>query len=118
MSEIIKRRNGIVAIVDALGASAYSENKIKTFLSARNEINSILKNQASLFKKHLNIPNTYTFGDTLIVVQEFKNKEIPSQIMAFVFLMQNYLYHSMEKEFCSEVLFQLAPTLNIIQVTQ
>jgi hypothetical protein len=96
----LKRRHGIVVILDALGASAYSDEKIEIFLSARSKLNKILNEQASDMYdlSGLETPTTYTFGDTLIVVQELSDKEnIGTHILAFSMLLQNYLYHSLEE---------------------
>lgn len=95
-----KRRHGIVAILDALGASTFSEDKIKTFLSARSELNEIIKKQAKALKKigTIKTPTTYTFGDTLIVVQDFtEGGHEGSEVFGFCILLQNYLYHSLEE---------------------
>lgn len=94
------KRFGIVAILDALGASTFSDEKIEKFLSARSELNKILDDQARNLNKDNNneMPNTYTFGDTLIIVQELRNEdEIELHILAFFILLQNYLYYSLEE---------------------
>lgn len=91
---------GIVYILDALGASFYSDEKIEQFLNARKDINKILSKQA----KHLDSNDkksnvsTYTFGDTLIVVIPLdKSKPLIQSIQISFFMMQNYLFHSLEK---------------------
>jgi len=99
MIKTIRKRHGIVVILDALGASSYSDEKIKRFLAARSFLNEVLANLSKQLNNisKLKKPNTYTFGDTLIVVQEFGKTDIGTQLLAFFMLMQNYLYHSMEE---------------------
>jgi hypothetical protein len=67
----VKKKFGLVLLLDALGASHFIPEKIREFLSARSEINSIIK---SLAKQPLVggkiAPNIFTFGDTIIVTIE------------------------------------------------
>ena len=96
----LRRRHGIVVILDALGASSYSDRKIKKFLSARKNLNQILSSQAKEFggSSKIKMPNTYTFGDTLIIVIELSSKKyIRAHIAVSIVLMQNYLFHSLEE---------------------
>jgi hypothetical protein len=99
-SKSLKKRYGIVVLLDALGASSYSDDKIKKFLSARTKLNEILANQAKVLGNlgEMKMPNTYTFGDTLIVTIELRSrKKITRHIYGTIFLMQNYLYYSLEE---------------------
>lgn len=99
----LRKKYGIVILMDALGARQYSEEKIKKFLQARSKLNSILAHQAGLLKsinKEVPAPKpvTYTFGDTLVVTCELRVKKHHAQrIYMMLLLMQNYLFHSMEE---------------------
>lgn len=99
----LRKKYGIVILMDALGARQYSEDKIKKFLLARSKLNSILAHQAdSLRSINRAIPPpkpiTYTFGDTLVIVCELKTtKYRAARIFGMLMLMQNYLFHSMEE---------------------
>ena len=96
----LRRRHGLVVILDALGASSYSTQKIKKFLSVRKNLNQILSNQAKKIAKfsRIKMPNTYTFGDTLIIVIELSSKKnIKAHIKGSIVLMRNYLFHSMKE---------------------
>jgi hypothetical protein len=73
----MKKKHGIVILLDALGASAYSEEKIKHFLAARAQINSGIKHLCS--KESLKVvgeigkfhaPIIFTFGDTVVITIE------------------------------------------------
>jgi len=96
----LRRKYGIVFVLDALGASSYSDEKIKKFLSARRDLNKYLDNQAKELSEISKIkpPNTYTFGDTLIIVIPLSSKrKIKAHIIGSLILLQNYLYHSLEE---------------------
>ncbi|MBA3023421.1 MAG: hypothetical protein FP821_05930 [Sideroxydans sp.] len=99
----LRKKYGIVILMDALGARQYSEDKIKRFLQARSRLNSMLAHQASSLKSANRAipppkPVTFTFGDTLVVVCELRvTKYRAAQIYAMLMLMQNYLFHSMEE---------------------
>jgi len=97
----LKKEYGIVYILDALGASAYSDEKIEQFLNARKDINQVLEMMAKPIvskKKKTNLVSTYTFGDTLIVVIAIEDRvESWEMIQLSIFMMQNYLFHSLER---------------------
>jgi hypothetical protein len=95
-----RKKQGIVILLDALGASAYEEEKIKNFLSARDEIIKIVGEFAKKFspKKIFTDPNIYTFGDTIVITVQFKGKKkYIAQIMRSVMLMRRYLFHSFKQ---------------------
>lgn len=99
----LRKKYGIVILMDALGARQYSEKKIKEFLLARSKLNAMLTHQANSLR-HSNRaiqppkPVTFTFGDTLVVVCELRaTKFRAARIYAMLMLMQNYLFHSMEQ---------------------
>ncbi|MBU8934762.1 MAG: hypothetical protein KOO62_12260 [candidate division Zixibacteria bacterium] len=110
----LKRKYGLVILLDALGASTYSDDRIKKFLKTRatltkslirqaNEIQSIEAEVAESDFTTMNEPNTYTFGDTLMVVLELSNKErYMGHLILSIMLMRNYLYHSL----CEGILYR------------
>lgn len=100
----MKKKHGIVILLDALGASSYSEMKIKQFLSARSEINSTIKRLSS--KQNLKVlgpigkfhtPVIFTFGDTVVITIELNTKKyLKTHIFIISVLLQMYLYESMQ----------------------
>lgn len=99
----LRKKYGIVILMDALGARQYSDDTIKKFLLARSRLNAILTNQVNSLKS-LRLtastpkPITFTFGDTLIIVCELRSKNCRHvHVHMMLLLMQNYLYHSMEE---------------------
>jgi len=99
--EKLKQKYGAVILLDALGASDYSDVKIKKFLSARTEINSIILNLSKELKgmeesTKFNMPSIYTFGDTIITTVELNDqKYIAAHIIGISLLMRRYLFHSL-----------------------
>lgn len=96
----LRKKQGIVILLDALGASAYSEDKIKKFLASRSEINAGIAELAKTAptKSSQVSPSIYTFADTIIITVPFKGKNnIPVQILVAYLLMRRYLFHSFEK---------------------
>ena len=97
-----KRKYGVVILLDALGASRYTEEQIKQFLSSRSEINSIIKNLSTKIPMKsgdspLSPPTIYTFGDTLIITVQLRSKKyIGSHIYFITLLMRRYLFHSLQ----------------------
>lgn len=94
---------GIVAILDALGASNYSVEKINSYLRSRAEIinEAINKRGSKLVEldSAFTIPNVYMFGDTIIVTLELdKNNKARGFIMGFSIIMSHFLFHSMQRE--------------------
>ncbi|HSY43243.1 MAG TPA: hypothetical protein VK811_04990, partial [Candidatus Acidoferrum sp.] len=76
----LHRKYGIVILLDALGASEYSDEKIKEFLKARTEIHEIIKSLAASSKKVFGSefkkacpPSIFTFGDTIIITIELRS---------------------------------------------
>ncbi len=95
-----KRKYGVVVLLDALGASEYSDEKINEFLSARVEINSIVSSLAKDLTGGVKFasPNIFTFGDTIIITIELRSKKyINIHIFGVTLLMRRYLFHSLDK---------------------
>jgi hypothetical protein len=97
-SKKLKRKYGAVIILDALGASHYTDGQIKEFLSARIEINAIIRNLAKKLtgKGVFASPSIFTFGDTIIITIELRSKKyIENHITGIALLMRRYLFHSL-----------------------
>ena len=100
----MKKKHGIVILLDALGASSYSEDKIKHFLTARTQVNSGIKNLCS--KESLKVlgpigkfhtPIIFTFGDTVVITIELNTKKhLKTHMRIISALMQKYLYVSLK----------------------
>jgi hypothetical protein len=96
----LRKKTGIVILLDALGASEYSEEKIRKFLAARTEINGIVADFAKRFPREVlfSDPAIYTFGDTIIVTVQLRGrKDHDKQIVRAIMIMRRYLFHSIEQ---------------------
>jgi hypothetical protein len=103
----LKKKYGIVILLDALGSSDFNEIKIKQFLAARHEINEIIigltsKNAMTPFRNldigKISSPTIFTFGDTVVVTLELKNKKhMVAHLYIATMLMRRYLFHSLEE---------------------
>lgn len=91
---------GVVVLLDALGASDYSNEQIREFLTARERINSVITKLCSPESvKTLGEfpppppPEIFTFGDTVIIAIEL-SKEAPLREHLFIIstLIRRYLF--------------------------
>lgn len=96
----IPKKRGIVILLDALGASGYSDNKIRRFLAARTKLNDAMIQTAELVGDIFDLSETmtFTFGDTLIVAFEInKKKNLENCIVGALYLISEYLYKSLKE---------------------
>jgi hypothetical protein len=105
VKESPRKKYGIVILLDALGASTFTESQIRQFLSARYDINDFIKDFPGFIKrggiKHIGTfppPAVFTFGDTVIITVPLRTKKyIYAHIIAAAMLMRRYLFHSFEE---------------------
>lgn len=98
MRSSLRRKYGVVAVLDALGAANYSDPQIKEFLSARAEVNLIIKDLAKDVPKagSFHQPSIFTFGDTIIITNELRSKKyMRAHLTVFLLLLRRYLFHSL-----------------------
>lgn len=98
----LRKKQGVVILLDALGASEYTEEKIRKFLAVRTTINSMISDLAKSIpvkaKLALSVPSIYTFGDTIVITMQIKGaRDIDKQIFCACLLMRRYLFHSFEE---------------------
>lgn len=96
----LKEKFGVVLILDALGASAFTPTQIKTFLATRADVNDIIKKFAKQLPEEAELaaPVIFTFGDTLILTVSIDlSANVQKQIMCVILLMRRYLFHSLLK---------------------
>jgi len=90
----------MVILLDALGASGYTEDQIKMFLSSRARINHWISTLAKSIRGIGNFkqPTIFTFADTIIItIQLSSKKHMDDHIWIASLLMRRYLFHSMEE---------------------
>jgi hypothetical protein len=89
----IDKQYGIIAILDALGASTYGDKEIKRFMQSRDIVVSSLQGKSNRMSKKL---TTFTFNDTVLVVLESESKQ-PSadEIEDFLIILRKFLVDSL-----------------------
>jgi len=99
MEPRFKKQNGIVAILDALGAATYTDEEVEQFLKSREiALNSMVPKIADvghrIDAKQLEF---FTFNDTILIF--LKTGETPpslEEIFAFVGILRTFLVKSLE----------------------
>lgn len=93
----IERQNGVVAILDALGAKNYTDDEIRLFLSSRERVLSLLNRQAEgLGTIQPSELGTFTFNDTIIVVLKTGQRSATlKKIATFAAVIRQFLVNSM-----------------------
>jgi hypothetical protein len=88
----MQERNGIIAILDALGASNYSKDEIAQFLESRRRVLSLLDTKAEriLGKIDADRLSTFTFNDTIVIVYETKPQMCLEDIIAFCTVLRHF----------------------------
>ncbi len=98
-----QQENGIVAVLDALGAANYTNVEIERFMRSRENVLTLLNQKAEDVlgenDSHMAAPmiTTFTFNDTVIVILRTGRKP-PSlqEITAFFMIMRKFLVDSLQ----------------------
>ena len=94
-------KNGIVAILDALGAANYDDSEIGEFLESRHVVMKLLSGKSESVAQNLNVAQikTYTFNDTMLIVLEVQgNRPSSSEIQAFTTVLRKLLVDSLRRK--------------------
>jgi len=100
---ISNKKKGVVYILDALGASNYSDQQIESFLLTRKELGSLIEKLSSQINElspdySLEKPSVYTFGDTVILAFTYEDeKHLEAHILSTAIMMQNFILLSLQK---------------------
>ena len=97
--------NGLVAVLDALGASAFNDKQIQRFVNNRGELIKALGKQAEeaiiegdtgkLARAQL---DTFTFGDTLVITYDVQGRLTAKVLVRFFALVRQFLVDSLANE--------------------
>jgi hypothetical protein len=97
----LKKNFGIVTIVDALGASSFSDKQIRYFLASRDEIITRFQEKSDLGAGgilKLKTPNIFTFGDTVIITIQLNSmKNISTHLRIISYILSYFLFNSFLK---------------------
>lgn len=99
MTTALRYENGIIAILDALGAATYSDVEIKRFLRSREIVIELLNQQAEDVLPDVteHMITTFTFNDTVLIILKTQTSE-PSlkDISKFFTIMRKFLVDSLQ----------------------
>jgi hypothetical protein len=93
-----RHRHGIVAILDALGASNYTDAEIKRFMQSRRIVLGLLNEKAEFVTGKLDVRmiTTFTFNDTVLIILKSKSRTPNvNEIKAFFLILRNFLVSSL-----------------------
>lgn len=91
-------QQGIVAVLDALGAANYGDEEIRRFMHSRQTVLGLLGEKAVDVADRLNVQmiTTFTFNDTILVVLKSEGVLLrPNTIRAFFLMMRKFLVDSL-----------------------
>ena len=90
--------NGIVAILDALGAASYGDAEIRRFIDSRQVVLQLLNQKAEDVFGEISAPmiTTFTFNDTILIILRTGSEEPRlKQISDFFTIMRKFLVDSL-----------------------
>jgi hypothetical protein len=93
-----ERENGIIAILDALGAASYGDAEIKRFIDSRQVVLQLLNQKAEDVFGEIRAPMimTFTFNDTVLIILRTGAEEPRlKQISDFFTIMRKFLVDSL-----------------------
>ena len=106
------QKEGIIAILDALGAASYDDGEIREFLSARSLVIQLLNYKAEGVAVNLGVLQikTYTFNDTMLIALESRGQDtIKDEIKAFSIVLRKVLVDSLKRRIMFRGSFAIGP---------
>src|SRR4030042_7122936 len=106
------QKNGIIAILDALGAANYDDTEIREFLESRQVVMKLLSGKSERVTQSLNVAQikTYTFNDTMLIVLESQgDRPSSSEIQAFTTVLRKLLVDSLRRKIMFRGSFAIGP---------
>lgn len=96
----MEHQQGLIAIVDALGAANFSENEIERFLSSRDSVVNTLKRKARDRAEGIAADRVteFTFGDTVLISYVTDGPACAKDIYDFSEALRNSLVDSLANE--------------------
>jgi hypothetical protein len=95
---MINKQFGVIAVLDALGASNYTDKDIQRFLKSREIVISLLNEKSDKMSKKLSVNrlSTFIFQDTVLIVLESDAPQpSPEEIEAFLITLRKFLVDSL-----------------------
>jgi hypothetical protein len=92
----VQHEQGLIAILDALGAATYSEEKIGQFLKSRELVLELLRRKVKAIGIDVNQVTMFTFNDTVLIVYRTKGTCSLKEVKAFGELLRRFAVNSLE----------------------
>ena len=91
------RENGLVAVLDALGASNYSDAEIQRFMRSRQNVLELLNQKAEevLGNIKAGMITTFTFNDTILIVLRTGSGPTLREITSFFLVLRKFFVDSL-----------------------
>ncbi len=97
----MEQKQGLIAILDALGAASYDDQDISRFLSSRERVLAILQDKAHAKEVRGEIVgaeiSTFTFNDTVLIVYRTKQAPTLTDIEHFCLLLRKFVADSLSQ---------------------
>jgi len=97
----LKTKQGLIAILDALGAASYDDRAISKFLESRERVLDILKQKAHAKEVRGEIESsavsTFTFNDTVLIVYRTGSVPTLEDVKHFCLLLRKFAVDSLAK---------------------
>jgi hypothetical protein len=92
----MQHEQGLIAILDALGAATYSEEKIDQFLKSRELVLALLESKVRAIGIDVRRVTTFTFNDTVLIVYRTQGTCSLKEVIAFGELLRRFAVNSLE----------------------
>jgi len=92
----VQQKQGLIAILDALGAANYSQDKISEFLKSRELVLDQLRDKAARIGIDVDLVTIFTFNDTVLIAYRTKGQASLRDVKAFGELLRRFAVKSLE----------------------
>jgi hypothetical protein len=93
------QKQGLIAVLDALGAATYNDNEISQFLNSRERVLELLRRKAHAKEVRgaitENSVTTFTFNDTVLIVYRTPSEVILEDVKHFCLLLRKFMVDSL-----------------------
>jgi hypothetical protein len=95
----MEQKQGIIALLDALGAATYNDKEINQFLNSRERVLELLARKADVKKVRgdmkIEFVTTFTFNDTVLIVYCTPGKPTLNDVLHFCLLLRKFMVDSL-----------------------
>jgi hypothetical protein len=95
----MEQKQGIIAVLDALGAATYNDREISKFLDSRERVLELLRRKANAKEvrgdMNINLVTTFTFNDTVLIVYRTPRPATLDDVQHFCLLLRKFMVDSL-----------------------